>query len=181
VIPAANEIQERIEKVAHTTGEPPILAVCTDGAHTPTRARAPRAAKRRKGSWQEAKGFRLYLLDSNDYICHIASWHQIQDRETIGKALQEAASRIPQNKVRVVLLGDGASWVWNAMVEHFPQARQILDFYHAFEHLFYRTNRERSRFNLPKPYHAQLVHSLILENNGTNFMQIDNIVNTFPA
>jgi hypothetical protein len=150
VIPDAKEIRMRIEKVADATGQLPILAVCTDGAHTPTRARAPRAAKRGKGSWQEAKGFRLYLLDSNDRICHIASWHQIQDRETIGKALQVAASRIPKDKLRVVLLGDGASWVWNAMVEHFPQARQILDFYHAFEHLFtvaklqYADNDERS-------------------------------------
>jgi len=35
----------------------------------------------------------------------------------------------------MVLIGDGASWVWNVLTQHFPEATQVLDFYHCYEHL----------------------------------------------
>ena len=36
----------------------------------------------------------------------------------------------------VVVLGDGAEWIWNLATEHFHGATQILDFYHAAEHIW---------------------------------------------
>lgn len=33
------------------------------------------------------------------------------------------------------MLGDGAPWIWNLAEEHFPGAIQIVDLYHAREHL----------------------------------------------
>jgi len=56
----------------------PVLIVASDGAHVPTRPKAKRNEKRGKGRWQEAKGFRIYLL-GKDRIAHVASWHQIQN------------------------------------------------------------------------------------------------------
>ena len=35
----------------------------------------------------------------------------------------------------MVVLGDGALWIWNIADEHFPTAIQIVDLYHAREHL----------------------------------------------
>jgi len=35
----------------------------------------------------------------------------------------------------VIVLGDGAPWVWNLADEHFPTAVQIVDLYHARQHL----------------------------------------------
>lgn len=35
----------------------------------------------------------------------------------------------------VVILGDGAEWIWNLVEQHFPLARQILDWFHATEYL----------------------------------------------
>ena len=32
-------------------------------------------------------------------------------------------------------LGDGAAWIWSAITEHFPAAEQVLDIFHASEHL----------------------------------------------
>ena len=32
--------------------------------------------------------------------------------------------------------GDGADWIWNLIAEHFPGAIQIVDLYHAREHLW---------------------------------------------
>src|SRR5438309_1347481 len=37
---------------------------------------------------------------------------------------------------QVVALGDGASWIWNLVGEHFPQAVQIVDLWHAREHVW---------------------------------------------
>lgn len=37
---------------------------------------------------------------------------------------------------RKVVLGDGALWIWNIADEHFPGAVQIVDLYHAREHLW---------------------------------------------
>ncbi len=37
---------------------------------------------------------------------------------------------------QVVVLGDGAPWIWNLAAEHFPGAIQIVDLYHAKEHVW---------------------------------------------
>ena len=36
----------------------------------------------------------------------------------------------------VVVLGDGAEWIWNLAAEHFHGATEILDYYHAAEHIW---------------------------------------------
>src|SRR6266536_2876777 len=36
---------------------------------------------------------------------------------------------------QLTILGDGAAWIWNLATQHFPQATQIVDLYHAREHL----------------------------------------------
>ena len=35
----------------------------------------------------------------------------------------------------LVILGDGAEWIWRLVDEHFPHAVQILDWFHASEYL----------------------------------------------
>ena len=37
---------------------------------------------------------------------------------------------------QVVVVGDGAPWIWNLAAEHFPGAVQILDLYHAKAHVW---------------------------------------------
>ena len=37
---------------------------------------------------------------------------------------------------QVVVIGDGAPWIWNLAAEHFPGAIQIVDLYHAKEHVW---------------------------------------------
>ncbi len=36
----------------------------------------------------------------------------------------------------VVVLGDGAVWIWNLAAEHFGQRIEIVDYYHATEHIW---------------------------------------------
>ena len=44
-----------------------------------------------------------------------------------------AAGAAPQKKV---VMGDGAEWIWNLADQHFPGAVQIVDLYHARQHLW---------------------------------------------
>jgi hypothetical protein len=37
---------------------------------------------------------------------------------------------------RVVVLGDGAAWIWQLAAEHFGERIEIVDFYHASEHVW---------------------------------------------
>jgi transposase len=47
----------------------------------------------------------------------------------------EARRRGAGHVRQLVILGDGAAWVWNLAAQHFPEATQIIDLYHAREHL----------------------------------------------
>ena len=134
VVAGSQEIADRCKEAAGDSWRP-VLVVASDGAHVPTRPKARRNEKRGKGQWQEAKGFRIYLL-GEDRIIHIASWHQIQNEEQFGKDLLYVASQIPQDDVRIGLLGDGADWLWKHMTACFPKGRQILDYYHCAEHIY---------------------------------------------
>jgi hypothetical protein len=50
--------------------------------------------------------------------------------------LLEASKRGAAAARKLVFLGDGAPWIWKTASELFPQAIQILDWYHAVEHLW---------------------------------------------
>jgi len=134
VIPTAEEISKRIEGLATSGNRRPILIATADGAFAPTRPQGQRSEKRGPGEYKEAKGFRLYAIGKGDMV-QIASWHQIQNADEFCRDLKVAAQRIPIDKVRVALIGDGAGWVWRCMQESFPGSRQILDYYHCTEHL----------------------------------------------
>ena len=47
----------------------------------------------------------------------------------------EAYRRGAERARQLTILGDGAAWIWNLAAQHFPAATQIVDLYHAREHL----------------------------------------------
>jgi hypothetical protein len=49
---------------------------------------------------------------------------------------QEAARRGVQEAREVVVVGDGAHWIWNLAELHFPGATQIVDWYHASQYVW---------------------------------------------
>lgn len=58
------------------------------------------------------------------------------DRVDFGHHLwQEAMKQGYATARTTVFLGDGAEWIWNLATDRFPNAVQIVDFYHACEHL----------------------------------------------
>jgi hypothetical protein len=49
---------------------------------------------------------------------------------------REAISRGLGQAQHVLVIADGAVWIWNLVKDRFPEARQQLDLYHADEHLW---------------------------------------------
>ncbi len=147
VSPTQEEMEGKIAEIAGGKRRRPVLVLSIDGAHAPIRperargSRPGRKKKRKKrahwkGEWHEAKGFRLYLIE-NDRIEHILSWHQVQDKDGLRESLRavKEAGLIPEDKVRLCVIADGAIWIWNMASELFPNAEQVLDYYHCSEYL----------------------------------------------
>ncbi len=60
----------------------------------------------------------------------------IETAEAFGRRIYaEAVRRGGARAARVILVGDGAPWIWGLADEHFHGATQIVDLYHAREHL----------------------------------------------
>ena len=147
VVPSREEIDRRVGHVAAGHWRRPVLVLGIDGAYVPSRpesarGRRPGQARHRarracwRHEWREAKGFRFYLLDG-ERIVHVLSWHQVHTEEELGEALQQVqeAGVIPEETVRLCVVCDGAEWIWKHVQALFPQACQVLDYYHCAEYL----------------------------------------------
>lgn len=74
-----------------------------------------------------------YAIRDDDSTTYIGA---IETAEEFGKRIyREAWDRGWGRAEKKVLLGDGAPWIWNIGDQYFPGAVQILDLYHAREHL----------------------------------------------
>jgi hypothetical protein len=60
----------------------------------------------------------------------------VHPAEFAQRVVREANRRGFDQASRRVVLGDGALWIWNLADEHFPDAIQIVDLYHAKGHLW---------------------------------------------
>jgi hypothetical protein len=61
----------------------------------------------------------------------------IETAEEFGRRLyREAGQRGGSRAQTKVVMGDGAEWIWNLAAEHFPGAIEIVDLYHARQHLW---------------------------------------------
>lgn len=81
-------------------------------------------------TWDE-EGYAIRDPDSTTYT------GAIENAGQFGKRLYvEAWKRGWNRAVTKVVIGDGAEWIWNLAQEHFPGAIQIVDLYHARQHLW---------------------------------------------
>lgn len=69
-----------------------------------------------------------------------ASLHYVAQRSALGDFGRRLYALAVQGGLRhakqVVVLGDGARWLWRLVEEHFPGAVQIVDVWHAQEHVW---------------------------------------------
>ena len=81
-------------------------------------------------AWDE-EGYPIRDPDSTTYT------GAIETAEEFGKRLYlEAWNRGWSRAAKKVVIGDGAEWIWNLAEQHFPGAIQIVDLYHARQHLW---------------------------------------------
>ena len=81
-------------------------------------------------TWDE-QGYPIRDPDSTTYT------GAIETAEQFGRRLYvEAWKRGWSRAQEKVVIGDGAEWIWNLAQEHFPSAIQIVDLYHARQHLW---------------------------------------------
>ena len=80
--------------------------------------------------WDE-EGYAVRDPDSTTYV------GAMETAEEFGKRLYvEAWKRGWSRAEKKVVMGDGAEWIWNLADQHFPGAVQIVDLYHARQHLW---------------------------------------------
>jgi hypothetical protein len=80
--------------------------------------------------WDE-EGYAVRDPESTTYV------GAIETAEEFGKRLYVEAWKRGWSRAKTkVVLGDGAEWIWNIADQHFPGAVQIVDLYHARQHLW---------------------------------------------
>jgi len=137
VCPSKEEISAKIAEISEGRRIRPVMMLTLDGALTPVRPEpSPYKGERGSGDYEEVKGFRFYLIEKHRII-HLMSWHQIGTADELASALStiKQAGLIPEDRVRLCVVADGAAWIWNRIEQLFPSARQVLDYYHCSEHL----------------------------------------------
>ncbi len=76
------------------------------------------------------EGYPVRDPDSSSYIATFEPAHMFADLVE-AEGIRRGAHHIRQ----LTILGDGAAWIWNIASSKFPGATQIVDLYHAREHL----------------------------------------------
>ena len=130
-------------------GQPiPILYVQMDGTGVPVVKKETQARKGKtdgqpahtrevklgcvftQTTWDQ-EGYAIREPDSTTYT------GAIESAEDFGKRIYlEAWNRGWSHAEKKVVMGDGAEWIWNLANLHFPGAVQIVDLYHARQHLW---------------------------------------------
>ena len=126
---------------------PDMLYIAIDGTGVPM---VPAATRDRAGKTADGKArtrevklaclFTQTTLDEDGFPArdpgsssYLASFDPAQ---RFGQLVDAEARRRGSEHIRqLVVLGDGAAWIWNLADELFPAATQIVDLYHAREHV----------------------------------------------
>ena len=158
---AAEALGAEIAVDEHQQVEPmgevvPTMYLGMDGTGVPMRTPevADRAGKQTDGSakTREAKLVTVWTAESRDaegkpvrdpgsvtYSAAIESASTLDTSPELSyfaaRVQREASRRGFTEAPRQAVLGDGSAWIWNTTTELFPQATQILDRFHAKEHL----------------------------------------------
>ena len=144
------EIQRAVQlDLPMVVGEPvPILYVQMDGTGVPV-VKKETVGRKGKTDGQPAHTREVKLgcvftqttWDKEGYALrdpHSTTYTgAIENAEEFGKRIYvEAWRRGWSRAASKVVMGDGAEWIWNLAQQHFPGAIQIVDLYHARQHLW---------------------------------------------
>ena len=152
----AEEEQRVVESPAADEPVAPTLYLGMDGTGVPLRKEelVDRAGKQPDGSAKsrEVKLCTVWSAEGRDEegtpvrdegsISYSAAIESAAQKDTdevpsefAARVEREATRRGFERAARRAVLGDGAKWIWNLASEHFPDAIQIVDRFHAKQHL----------------------------------------------
>lgn len=129
----------------------PVLARETEGRHGKDDSGRAKTREAKLGcvftqTSTDTNGFPIRDEDSTTYV------GAIETAEAFGRRVySEAVRRGIKESQMAIILGDGAKWIWGIAEEHFYGSIQIVDIYHAKEHLenisklIYGSDHEKSR------------------------------------
>jgi hypothetical protein len=114
--------------------ERPVFYIGADGIHTPMRGGGTCEAKVGVMFW-ETDHWRLCptraIVKHREYVATLEGVDAF--REQLNRCYTQTVQQQPH---QVVFLGDGAAWIWLMATLLFPDAIQILDFFHVSEYLW---------------------------------------------
>lgn len=110
----------------------------------------------RPSEWKEAKIGRVFKgseihslskkrkeIRQSEYVAHLGNHKDFEAKMSVLTDKYEPLDE------KLVFINDGAKWIWNWIEAEYPKATQILDYYHAKEHLgtfahfYFRDKTER--------------------------------------
>ena len=141
---AEEQTQQRLKTLARPTDpqEPPsaLAVIMIDGYQV--RHRGPdwgkKKAQKPRVEWHEQKVGVFYHQDQNadGALLEKVSLGWQGEAVELGERLHWEACRHGLGQARQSLaVGDGASWIWHLIEQRWKDAHQLLDFYHASQHL----------------------------------------------
>jgi hypothetical protein len=115
---ADDAVAQRVQIISDE--RPPLLVISSDGLMVNV-----------DGGWHEMKTGSIMSEYGRSTIA------TMERAEGFGQLLfAEASRRGLEEADEVVFLADGAAWIWNLAAHHFPDAVEIVDWYHAIQHLW---------------------------------------------
>ena len=144
-VEATQAVQLELSSIA--ANEIPILYIEMDGTGVPTASAATAGRRGKDGGPARTREVKLGCVftqtrrdERGRPVREEGSTSYsgaIEDAAAFGRRIWNEAWRRGWSRARQkVVLGDGASWIWNLAHEYFPGAIEIVDLYHAREHLW---------------------------------------------
>jgi hypothetical protein len=92
-------------------------------------------------AWHEIKTGVIYAgTPDAEGLDEATDCHYLAAQETAelfgARVYAAAARRGVEQAGELVVIGDGAEWIWNLAAHHYPGATQIVDYWHACEHIW---------------------------------------------
>lgn len=132
-----NQVQlEASEQLATDLKTEGVAYCMLDGSMIPSRE------GEKANDWKEVKLGRLFTdLDHHsidkhhNWLTHSIYMAHLGDCKTFIDKFEPMVDCLDSLNERLVFIADGAPWIWNWVEQSYGNTTQILDFYHAMEHL----------------------------------------------
>jgi len=94
------------------------------------------------GEWREAKLGVVYER-KGEHVEHARYYATMAKSSVFGRKMRTLAHEGGTGRcAKVGIVADGGAWIWQEAGKHFPQSVEILDYYHATEHLWQVANAQ---------------------------------------